>query len=375
MESLQVHVTLSVISTTARNGAIRIRRRSQLGVDVTGRLRAGGTFGPMLRMPAEWAPHERTLMGWPSRAEIWGDHLAEAEDEYVAVAQAIAAHEPLTMLARPAETERAAARLGSGIEVVEMPLDDSWLRDTGPVYVTGHGRRAGVDFMFNAWGHKFEPYADDAAVAGRWLARTNEPRIDAALVCEGGAIATDGEGTVLTTESCLLNPNRNPALTRAEIERRLANALGASRVIWVPYAIDDRDTDGHIDLVAAFCSPGQVVVQGGDDPAWPGTNRLAMVRRCIEGALDASSRALRVIELPVLPTVEVDGTVYAVPYLNYYVCNGAVIVPVTGHPADRDMLAVIADAYPGREVVPVPGRILAAGGGGPHCITQQVPLP
>lgn len=329
----------------------------------------------MLRMPAEWAPHERTLMGWPSRAEIWGDHLEEAEDEYVAVALAIAAHEPLTMLARPADAERAAHRLGSNVDVVEMPLDDSWLRDTGPVYVTGHGRRAGVDFTFNAWGHKFHPYDDDAAIAARWLARTGDARIDVDLVCEGGAIATDGEGTLLTTESCLLNPNRNPALTRAEIERRLAAAVGASRVIWVPYSIDDRDTDGHIDLVAAFCAPGQVVVQGGDDPAWPGTNRLAMVRRCIEGALDASSRALRVIELPVLPTVEVDGTVYAVPYLNYYVCNGAVVVPATGHPADHDMLAIIAEAYPGREVVPVPGRILAAGGGGPHCITQQVPLP
>lgn len=329
----------------------------------------------MLRMPAEWAPHERTLMGWPSRAEIWGDHLDEAEAEYIAVAQAIAAHEPLTMLVRPADADRAATRLGPGIDVVEIPLDDSWLRDTGPVYVTGHGRRAAVDFRFNAWGRKFEPFADDAALAERWLERTGETRIDADLVCEGGAIATDGEGTILTTESCLLNPNRNPSLTRAEIERRLAGALGASRVIWVPYAIDDRDTDGHIDLVAAFSAPGQVVVQGGEDPAWPGTDRLAMVRRCIEGALDASSRALRVVEIPVLPTVEVDTTVYAVPYLNFYVCNGAVVVPVTGHPADDDMLAIIADAYPGREVVAVPGRILAAGGGGPHCITQQVPMP
>ena len=146
-------------------------------------------------------------------------------------------------------------------------------------------------------------------------------------------------------------------------------------MIWVPYAIDDRDTDGHIDLVAAFCAPGQVVVQGGEDPAHPGSDRLRMVRRCIEGALDAASRALRVIEIPVLPTVEVAGHVHAVPYLNFYVCNGAVIVPVADHPADADMLAIIADAYPGRTVVPVPSRTLAAGGGGPHCITQQVPRP
>jgi agmatine deiminase len=329
----------------------------------------------MLRMPAEWAPHERTLMGWPCRAAIWGDHLDAAEAEYAGVAQAIAEHEPVTMLARPADAERAAARCGRGVEVVEMALDDSWLRDTGPVYVTGHGRRAGVDFTFNAWGEKFRPYADDAALAERWLALGDEARIDAELVCEGGAIVTDGEGTVLTTESCLLNPNRNRALTRAEIERRLAGALGASTVVWVPYAIDDRDTDGHIDLVAAFCAPGQVVLQGGEDPAWPGTDRLAMVRRCIEGALDASSRALRVTEVPVLPTVEIDGEIYAVPYLNLYICNGAVIVPVTGHAADADMLDIIGDSFADRVVVPVPGRILAAGGGGPHCITQQVPLP
>ena len=232
-----------------------------------------------------------------------------------------------------------------------------------------------MDFTFNGWGQRFVPHDDDAALAERWLTATGEERIAVDLVCEGGAIATDGEGTVLTTESCLLNPNRNPSLTRAEIERRLSEALGATRVIWVPYAIDDRDTDGHIDLVAAFTQPGQVLLQGGEDPASPGVDRLDMVRRCIDGAHDAASRALRTTVLPVLPTVEVDGETFAVPYLNLYVCNGAVVVPVTDHPADADMLAIVADAYPGRDVVPVAGRILAVGGGGPHCITQQVPLP
>lgn len=329
----------------------------------------------MMRMPAEWAPHERTLMGWPCRTALWGTHLDEAEAAYVEVAEAVADHEPVTMLAPPGHAERAARRCGPRVEVVELPIDDSWLRDTGPVYVTGPGGRAGVDFTFNGWGGRYVPHADDAAIAARWLARGGEARIEADLVCEGGAIVTDGEGTVLTTESCLLNPNRNPELTRAEIERRLADALGAARVVWVPYAIDDRDTDGHIDLVAMFSAPGQVLLQGGEDPAWPGTGRLDVVRRCIEGTLDAGGRALRTTVLPVLPTVEVDGVVVAVPYLNAYVCNGAVVVPVTGHPADADMLAIVADAYPDREVVPVPGRILAAGGGGPHCITQQVPLP
>jgi len=329
----------------------------------------------MMRMPAEWAPHERTLMGWPCRPELWGDHLDAAEAAFAAVAQAVAAGEPVTMLARPEHAERASRRCGPGVEVVEMALDDSWLRDTGPVYVTGHGRRVGVDFVFNGWGGKYEPHDQDAALAGRWLAATDEVRVAADLVCEGGAIVTDGEGTLLTTESCLLNPNRNPTLTRAEIERRLGDALGASRVIWAPYSIDDRDTDGHIDLVAAFTAPGQVLLQGGGDPAWPGVDRLDMVRRCVEGALDAASCALRCTVLPVLPTATIDGETYAVPYLNLYVCNAAVIVPVVGHPADPDMLAIIADAYPDREVVPVDGAILAAGGGGPHCITQQVPLP
>lgn len=326
-------------------------------------------------MPAEWAAHERTLMAWPARAELWDQHLADAEAEYAAVAQAVAEHEPVTVLARPADAERAAKVCGPAVGVEEIPLDDSWVRDTGPVYVTGGGVRRGVVFTFNAWGGKFHPYADDAALAERWLALSGDERIVVDLVAEGGAIAIDGEGTLLTTESCLMNPNRNPTLSRATIEQRLNTALGTTRVVWLPYAIDDRDTDGHVDIVAAFCRPGTVVLQGCDDPQWRDHPRLAMVRRCVDGAADAAGRPLQVVDVPVLPVVEVDGEAFAVPYLNYYVCNGAVVVPVTGHAADADMLAIIGDAYPGREIVGVPARTLAFGGGGPHCITQQVPIP
>lgn len=325
------------------------------------------------RMPAEWAPHEHTLMAWPCRAELWADHLDEAEHDVATIAVAIAELEPVTMIARPADAERAAARCGPKVDIVELPLDDSWVRDTGPMYVFDGSRRVAVDATFNAWGHKFEPYGDDAALVERWCDRTGDERRPLDLVLEGGAITVDGEGTLLTTESCLLHPNRNPSLSRTEIERRLTHGLGAMRVVWVPSGLDDRDTDGHVDTVACFARPGLVLVQGCDDPRWRDADRVAITRRCIDGALDAAGRRLEVLDVPVLPVVDVDGEQYAVPYLNLYVCNGGVVVPVTSHPADADALAIIGAAFPGRRVIGVPGRILAYGGGGPHCITMQVP--
>ncbi len=326
-----------------------------------------------MRMPAEWAAHERTLMAWPCRAELWGQRLHRAEHDYAAVALAISEFEPVTMLARPPDAERAAEACGPKVDVVEVPLDDSWVRDTGPIYVTGDGRRVAVDFTFNAWGNKFEPYADDAALVERWCERTGDERRVVDMVLEGGAIAVDGEGTLLTTEQCLLNPNRNPSMNRAEIEAVLADTLGAETVVWLPYGLDDRDTDGHVDTVACFTKPGTVLLQGCDHPGWRDYDRLAETRRVLAAASGNDGRAIEIVDVPVLPLTEFDGELYAVPYLNGYVVNGGVIVPVTGHPADGEMLAIIAAAFPDRRVVPVPGAILAYGGGGPHCITQQVP--
>lgn len=324
-------------------------------------------------MPAEWAPHERTLIAWPCRAELWGDHLGEAEDDYAAIAQAIAEYEPVTVLARPVDAERAAERCGPKVDLVEVALDDSWVRDTGPLYVTGEGRRVAVDPVFNGWGEKYHPHADDAALVERWCKRTGDARRPLDLVLEGGAITVDGEGTLITTEQCLLHPNRNPTLSRRAIERLLAEGLGATRVVWVPYGLDDRDTDGHVDTVACFSGLATVLVQGCDDPSWRDHDRLAVTRRCLDGAPDVAGRPLQLVDLAVLPVIEVDGEPFAAPYVNLYVANGAVFVPVTDHPADVTMLEVVAGAYPDRRVVPVPGRMLAYGGGGPHCITQQVP--
>jgi agmatine deiminase len=338
-----------------------------------------------LSMPAEWAPHERTIIAFPNRREQWGNRLGEGQRAWSHVARAIAEFEPVSLLATSRDVESASELAAHpNITIVEMPLNDAWLRDTAPIYVTGPAkindpfkssarRRVGLDFSFNGWGNKYVPHDDDDRIPRRWTAHNGDERYQVDMILEGGSITVDGMGTVVTTEQCLLNPNRNPHLSRRQIENTLCTSLGVTKVIWVPYAIDDRDTDGHIDIVAAFIEPGKILWQGCDDPRDPEFHRLAISRRCLDGALDASGQPLQIVDIPVLPYVEIEGERLPVPYANLYICNGGVIVPVTGHPADEDMLSIIADAWPDRKVVGVPGDIIAYGGGGPHCITQQIP--
>ena len=335
-----------------------------------------------LCMPGEWAPHERTVIAFPNRLEQWGERLRQGQQAWAHVARTIADFEPVSLLTTPRDAEGAAELAAHpNITIVEMPLNDAWLRDTAPIYVTGPGqvtnerRRVGLDFTFNGWGNKYLPHDDDDRIPSRWTAHNGDERVVVDMILEGGSITVDGEGTVVTTEQCLLNPNRNPHLSRRQIEDRLCASLGVTKVIWVPYAIDDRDTDGHIDIVAAFIEPGKILWQGCDDPNDAEHTRLSISRRCLDGTLDAAGRALKIVDIPVLPYVEVEGERLPVPYANLYICNGGVIVPMTGHPADEDMLAIIADAWPARKVVGVPGDIIAYGGGGPHCITQQIPVP
>ncbi len=323
-----------------------------------------------MRMPAERAPHERTLMAWPAREAMWGERLAQARDDHAAVANAVAAFEPVTMVADPVHAASARAGCGEGVDVVEIPIDDSWLRDSGPIFVLeGAGERAGVDFGFNAWGEKFAGYDDDVELAARLLERLGEARIDARdLVLEGGSIAVDGEGTLITTEQCLLHPSRNPGLSRDEIARRLQETLGVHAVVWLDQGlVEDRDTDGHVDNICAFVTPGRVLLQTVADetnPNWENTR---------ENAARLADAGLEVVELPLLPYVEHDGPATVVPYTNFYVCNGALIVPVTGQESDEEALSLLGGLYPDREVVGVPGVTLALGGGGVHCITQQLP--
>jgi agmatine deiminase len=329
-----------------------------------------------LRMPAEFDTHERTLICWPVREELYGELMHRAEEAHAEVARAIAAYEPVTMIVPPGDRAGRAARLcGDDVEIVELPIDDSWVRDSGPIYVVGDGRRVATDWRFNGWGGKYRPYEDDDALAARWAEHAGHPTRAGGMVLEGGSLSTDGEGTFVTTTQCLMHPNRNPALTRAEIEARLRDGLGADVVVWLPYGLaDDDDTDGHVDNVAAFARRGLLVVQGCDDPGEPDWLRMHVNRRWAAGATDASGGALDVVDVPVLPFAVVGGERRPVPYLNFYVGNGFVLVPTAPHPADGEMLAIVGEQFPGRDVIALDvGAVLAFGGGGIHCITQQVP--
>jgi agmatine deiminase len=330
-----------------------------------------------LSMPAETAGHERTLMSWPARRALYGELMPVAEAAHAEVARTIAAFEPVTMIAAPGSAPAAEKQCGDAVEVIELPLDDSWSRDTGPIYVLSAdgSRRVALAWVFNGWGEKYPPWDEDAALARRWAERAGHELRSVAMVLEGGSIAVDGEGTLVTTEQCLLHPNRNPTLTRRNIEDRLCEELGVATILWLPHglALDD-DTDGHVDNIAAFARPGLLVVQGCDDESEDDWLRCDVNRRCALGALDAASRSLEIVEIPVLPFTTVAGRRVAVPYLNYYVGNGFVVVPVCGHAADTEMVGRIAEQYPGRETIALDvGAILAYGGGGIHCITQQVP--
>jgi len=308
-------------------------------------------------------------MAWPCRTGLWGDLLADARRDHATVATAIAAFEPVTMVANPGEQAAGArAACGEGIEVLELPIDDSWLRDSGPIFVrAADGRRVGVHFRFNAWGRRFTPFDRDEAAGGSLAQAYADEVVEAPFVLEGGSIGTDGEGSLITTEECLLNPTRNPSLSRGQIEDGLREHLGADEVIWLGRGlVEDRDTDGHVDLIAAFTRPGEVLLQAGA-PGTENERRMEDNRERLEAA------GLTVRRLGALPQVELAGVPVVVSHMNFYVCNGAVIVPVSGLESDGEALRVIGDAYPGREVVGVPGAVLAYGGGGPHCITQQVP--
>ena len=331
---------------------------------------------PRQRMPGEFEPHERTAICWPARREIYpGLLFAEAEEAHAELARTIARFEPVTMIADLGDGERAAEMCGGGVDVVEIPIDDSWFRDTGPIYVRDGERRVALDFRFNGWGERFEPWDSDADLAARWTDLAEHESRAVPMVLEGGSICVDGAGTLVTTTQCLMNPNRNPEMTQREIEAVLSTELGVTTIIWLPHGLAlDADTDGHVDNVAAFASPGTLLMQGCDEEDEPDWLRLHVDRRCAAGALDARGVPLHVVEIPILPFVERDDVRVAVPYLNYYVGNGFVVVPVCGHPADADMVALIAEHYPGRQALSLDvGAILAVGGGGIHCITQQIP--
>jgi agmatine deiminase len=323
-------------------------------------------------MPAEFEPHAGCLMAWPSRPDLWGDELGAAKLDYAAVAAAIARFEPVLMVCNPGLAGEVRRLCGAGIVPVEIPIDDSWSRDSGPAFVRhASGEIAVVGFGFNAWGNRWHPHDNDAQLSLRIAELLGLRYFAAPFVLEGGSFYVDGEGTVFTTEQCLLNPNRNPHLTRPQIERLLCDHLGATTVIWLPYghSLDTgpTGTDGHVDGVLQVIAPGHVLLETVSDPSSPEHARGNANRQRLHAARDAAGRALTV-------SIVDPGPDAAVSYANLYLANGAVIVPVGGDDADGPALQVLREVFPDREIVGVPGRTIALGGGGPHCITQQIPV-
>lgn len=331
---------------------------------------------PRQVMPGEFEPHERTVMCWPARHAIWTEGIAAAEMAFAEVAATIAGFEPVTMVAHPSHAERARELCGAGVEVVEIPLDDSWARDTAPIWVQSTRGRTALDFRFNGWGGKFTPHDDDAAFAGRLGAHLGHDVRSVDMVLEGGSINVDGAGNLVTTMQCLLHPTRNPSMSMIDIEIALGREFGVDAVLWLPHGLAlDHDTDGHVDNVAAFTSPYSLLLQGCDDAREDDHARLRVNEQVARASVSAEGSPFAVEVVPVLPFVETSQGRRVVPYLNFYVGNGFVLVPVCGHAADDEMLAMIAAHFPRREVVGLDvGTVLALGGGGIHCITQQVPL-
>lgn len=348
------------------------------------------------RMPAEFEPHAGCWMAWPERPDNWRLGAEPAQRAFAAVAAAIAASEPLTVGASAAQLARARELLGAAVRVVELDSDDAWMRDTGPTFVVdGAGRRRGVDWRFNAWGGHdgglYESWERDELVAARVLEVEGDDRYRAPLVLEGGAIHVDGEGTVLTTEECLLNRNRNPGLSRGQIETALLEYLGAEKVVWLGRGVHADETDGHVDNLACFAAPGVVLLTWTGDGSDPQQAISSDARERLEAATDARGRRFEVVLLPspgplfasageatgVEPAPGTKprrgGERLAASYANLYVGNERVVLPLLDERTDEAAAEIVAGCFPGREVVGVPSREILLGGGNVHCITQQVP--
>ncbi|HWD25831.1 MAG TPA: agmatine deiminase family protein [Rhizomicrobium sp.] len=329
-------------------------------------------------MPAEWAPHARTWMCWPCRTEAWGgpDGLLRAKQAYARVARAISSFEPVVIAARPHDTAEAKLATSGKVEVVEVPLDDSWARDIGPTFLTApNGQRAAVQWRFNAWGNKYQPWDQDAQFATRAAQHSGVTLYDAPLICEGGAIHSDGEGTLLTTEQTLLNPNRNPHLDRQQVEERLALFTGARRVIWLGEGFSDDETDGHIDNIACFASPGRVIVGVPSSRSHPDFEPVMDAIRRFKTARDAQGRALEVVELEQPKSIAADwrGRPLQASYVNFYIANGGLVMPGFDDPNDEKARSVLADCFGERDILQIQALDIVMGGGGIHCITQQEP--
>lgn len=337
------------------------------------------------RMPAETEPHECTWMAWPTTGYTLGETTEEADQAratWAAVANAVAQFEPVRMVVAPPDLTVARSWLASGVELVSAALDDAWMRDIGPTFVvsdrSGQRSLGAVDWVFNGWGA--QPWAswDHDARIGSFVAQAaGAETISSTLVNEGGGIHVDGLGTVLLTETVQLDPGRNPDLSRADVEAELARTIGATAFVWLPRGLtrdyDQFGTRGHVDIVATLPAPGVVLLHDQRDPTHPDHAVSRQLRELLEQARDARGERFEVIGVPAPRTVtDAEGPVDW-SYLNHLVVNDGVVACTFGDPNDEPALRMLAEAYPGRQVVGVDARPLFDRGGGIHCITQQQP--
>lgn len=342
-------------------------------------------------MPAEWAPHRGTWLSWPHKEASWPGKFAPVPAVFVEIVRHLAAHEEVHINVRDAEMESgvrqrltaggipSGGRSGPGAIVFHHnPTNDAWCRDHGPIFLqreTASGRReeAIVDWGYNAWGGKYPPFDADDVIPTRVGKQYGIRVFDPGIVMEGGSLDVNGRGTLLTTESCLLNPNRNPGLSKARIEQYLRDYLGVTHILWLGDGIEGDDTDGHVDDLTRFTDPGTVVTAVEDDPRDPNYAPLRDNLERLRAMRDQDGQPLKVITLPMPPTMFQDDQRLPTSYANFYIANGVVLLPAYHPPTDEIARQTLQRCFPSRKVVPLPSTDLVWGLGSFHCVTQQWP--
>jgi len=338
------------------------------------------------RMPAEWSRHQATYLVWPHNLETWPGKFELIPAIFAKLTAALSESEHVRILIKDAHEIHELRWLIESeygrpdhVEFVRVETNDSWIRDHGPIFVnrtTGAGRNVtqiALDWKFNSWGEKYGAFDLDDVVPQRLASIFGFKVVEPGIVLEGGSIEVNGEGTLLTTESCLLNRNRNPQLSRQEIEEYLKAFLGVTNVLWLGDGIAGDDTDGHVDDLARFTARDTIVTVVEDDPAdgnykplQDNLNRLRLMR-------DQGGRAFKIETLPMPPAILFDGTRLPASYANFYIANASVLLPIFDCPSDQVAAATLARLFPGREIVPIPSTDLVWGLGAIHCLTQQHP--